>query len=367
MKALLICNTSPFKIKDGVSAALRSLFDTIYTVYDDVDVYIVSTNLFYIDTNKSVIRDFSSLSFNIYDVVFVSPITAMLLSRKYLSKKRGFLIICQISDCMVYELWRSFVLSFKYKNINILPIFKIPYYYFKEFQVRNMSDSVLLQTEKDVSIFNRLYFTSIGESFPNINLDLDKNMPINMRSVKENSIGWCATFEGEYLRLAKWFFKEVIFIFLSSNKKAFLSLVGKNNNNFYLFLILNYPELKDQIHSNNYVHDIASFNASNIAVISPVFKGYGLINKTIEAMASGAVVIGDKSAFNGIKNCVSYRDCIIAEKVDEFIISLDIVFNKLSDLELHDIGLNAKNLIYDQFKKENNVKKIVKIIKKIKV
>ena len=363
MKAILICNASPFKIVDGVSAALGSLLDAICNVSEEVDVYVVNTNLFYKQTNNGVIREIGSLRLNLYHVVFVSPITAMFQIQRHLSKKREFLVICQISDCMSYELWRSFVLSLKYGSINVLPLVKIPYYYFKEFQVRNISDSVLLQTARDVSIFNRLYFTLKGVALPNINLNLGSDLQYKGISNKQNSIGWCATFDGEYLKLAKWFFRNVIFVFLTNNKNVSLSLVGKNNKNFYLFLVEKFPQLKDQIIFNGYVHDMISFNASNKVVISPIFKRYGLINKTIEAMFSGVVVLGDVAAFNGIESCVSYENCIIAEKVDEFIFSLDHVFNMLSDLELDNIGSNAKRLIQKQFIMENNEKVINKLLK----
>ena len=362
-KTLLISNISPFKVKDGVSAALSSLFYGISMVYDEVDVYVITTNIFYKGTNDGLKRDFISLNYSEYSVVFISPITSMLLIANILPEKRDFLIFCQISDCIVYELWRSFVLSIKYKDVNIKPLFKIPYYYYKEFQIRNISDIVLLQTDKDERIFNKLYFTSKGNSLPNSNL-LDKKTTSNRISVKNNSIGWCATFQGEYLRLAKWFFKSVLSNFLSKNKKVFLSLVGRNNKVFYSFLIMEYPKLKNQIRFNGYVEDLKAFNSSNKVVITPVFKGYGLINKTVEAMASGVVVIGDKTAFNGIENCISYKNCILAEKVDEFTDSLDFVFNKSSKTELDTIGFNARLLIYDQFTNENYVNKINAIIRK---
>jgi glycosyltransferase involved in cell wall biosynthesis len=51
--------------------------------------------------------------------------------------------------------------------------------------------------------------------------------------------------------------------------------------------------------------DLASVYRHAGVVWSPVFKGFGLINKTLEAMASGLAVVGGAAAFNGIQGFVA--------------------------------------------------------------
>lgn len=363
-KILVICSTSPFKVSDGVTAALNSIKEIVVDLYVNVNLYVINENKLYdYKLKRKINREVCAekINYNNYDIVIISPISSFTHIFKYLPLKKNFLLITQISDCIFYELWRSFILSVKFNKINFKPLSRLLYYYYKEYQISRISDAVLLQTKKDVKIFNMLYCTNKGFPFPNLP-SFSKRCSIKIFS--NNNIGWCASFTGEYLLLSKWFLKKVLHPFMIKNSNVTLNLAGVKNKDFGLYISAKYPFLKHRIVVNNYIDNILNFYKSNKVVVAPIFKGYGLINKTVEAMYSGSLVLGDASAFNGIENCGSMKNCIIANSPKEFLKELDFIFNEMTDSGLKKIVTSAQNTILNQFDKNNNKVILQKIIDK---
>jgi hypothetical protein len=367
MKVLLVYIKSPFAVSDGVSTALNSLMDLMIKIYINVDVFIVNENRIYTNVNSKSNEQnmqsmiFDGIDYNSYSLVVASPITSFMRIKKDLPKLREFILITQISDCIVYELWISFLLSLKFRRINPKSILKIPFYYYHEYLMNKSSDIVLLQTERDVEIISSLYSSKKGIAIPN--LVLKDSIPLKKVSEKNMDIGWCATFKGDYLILAKWFCKKVIVPFMENNDTVKMSLLGNGNIEFCEYLKEQFPKFSRRFISNKHIENISQYYASHKVIICPVYKGYGLINKTIEAMLYGSIVLGDKAAFNGISDASDEENCLIAESPKDFITSLEKVFTKLSDQEIFDIGEKASQLISDQFSRDKNIKKILKALK----
>ncbi len=98
-----------------------------------------------------------------------------------------------------------------------------------------------------------------------------------------------------------------------------------------------------------FVEDLAVVYRNTLAVVSPVFKGYGLINKTIEAMASGVPVVGGASAFNGIEGFEPGRDGILCETTDASGFAQAIIA-LIKDASLCSrIGESGRSLVKGQF------------------
>jgi len=96
-----------------------------------------------------------------------------------------------------------------------------------------------------------------------------------------------------------------------------------------------------------FVEDIYHFYLKSKILVAPIFKGYGTINKVIEAMAAGCVVVGDKTAFNGLENFVPGRDAFVAESPGEF---LDCIKRTLADPSKAEmIGENSRALMRKDF------------------
>jgi len=101
------------------------------------------------------------------------------------------------------------------------------------------------------------------------------------------------------------------------------------------------------IEYHSFVEDVYHFYLASKILVAPIFKGYGTINKVIEAMAAGCVVVGDKTAFNGLENFVPDRDALVAESPDEF---LSCIMSMLANPSRSDVmGENARKLMREDF------------------
>ena len=316
---LFISYTSPFQPKDGLTAALYSLLNNLIEIYTEIDVYVLEESSLYSNFNDKTesisCNKRNNIDLNNYKVVFTSPITSFFKIKKLIPKNRKCILVTQLSDCLVYELWISFILSIKFKSPKIKPLVKLPFHFLSELLVINQSDLILMQTKKDVNILKNIYFTNKAISIPNIpkveSIEINKNI--------SKTIGWCATFKGEYLTLSLWFFKTTLLPFLKLNSEINLHLLGSNNKIFKSILTKKHPELENRIISNDYVLNTSSFFNKHQVIICPIFKGYGLINKTVEALFSGSIVLGDPTAFNGIENLIHGENCLIAKNSKEFL------------------------------------------------
>jgi glycosyltransferase involved in cell wall biosynthesis len=119
-----------------------------------------------------------------------------------------------------------------------------------------------------------------------------------------------------------WFLDNVWTEVRASNLNLKLTVVGAGANSDLIrkmeHLSVQYkpnvPALKD-------VYDQAD------VLVAPIFKGYGTINKVVEAMAAGCLVIGDKTAFNGIPGFVEGKHGIRADQPANFICALNACHN----------------------------------------
>lgn len=59
------------------------------------------------------------------------------------------------------------------------------------------------------------------------------------------------------------------------------------------------------VYHERFVEELCDIYRNRQLMFAPIFQGYGFINKVGEGMAAGLVVIGDKTAFNGIRG---FRD-----------------------------------------------------------
>ena len=85
-----------------------------------------------------------------------------------------------------------------------------------------------------------------------------------------------------------------------------------------------------------------------------------MINKTIEGMYYGCIVIGDTTSFNGIKGAKDGFNCLIAQNNKDFIEKIVDAYNK-SD-ELRQISRNANLTIKNEFGIQNNIQTLRNIL-----
>jgi len=129
-----------------------------------------------------------------------------------------------------------------------------------------------------------------------------------------------------------------------------------------IYIEKHYSNYSSSFVYERFYDNIEIFYYQRLAVISPVFKGYGLINKTIEAMYYGCPVIGDPAAFNGLLNIKDGVNAFVADNTNDFI-------DKVSSIQLKTANFivnNAFELLKKQLNVKNRENEIVKMINNIK-
>jgi hypothetical protein len=343
---------------DGVSIAVNSIsllledHEVSYFIYSLSEFKLTQTSLPYKCTIESLPK---------FDIILTSPINSTLF---FLKNKRKFKFnkcIALLSDCYTYAIWRQIILAYKFNFLGIKYFFitflRMLLGYLKELRIAYSVDLLLFQTKNDVKIFRKIFPLSKADNIPNIPKSNNSGMELNFNR-NFDSIAFVASFIGSYLFISDWFFKNVWPKVIASNTNAKIYLLGKGSKEYYQHLIKNNGSFEQSVILENYYPDISVFFNKMHMAVSPIFKGYGLINKTVEAMQNGCITIGDKTAFNGLNGIVSGENCFIADSSEEFVKMINLNFKNDS----HDIRLNAKQVIYDELNRELYRNKINTII-----
>jgi len=356
IKVLFICSEDPRSALNGVTAALNSCYRVSTNIFTYFDIYIHSENKYVISSsNVEVVCSFREVELNKYNIFFLSPVNIAFRYLFYSKEIRQKEVYSFLSDPYSYALLANFYLGIKFRHVYTKYILKFPLIYFKEKYIDWHSKNIALQTQKDVRIFSRFYFSRKGFLFPNI--------PVSEIIEKNNfservGIGWIASCSVDYFPLTKWVFDNILVKVLLQNPDFKLHIHSKNYEILKTYIHLNYSD-EFNITYTDYVSDISSFYNTNKVILSPVYKGYGLINRTIEAMYHGCVVVGDRAAFNGISGAEDGTNCFVAKNKFDFVEKIEHAYvSKNMDI----ISNNAKNVIKSNFDMDKNIKNLTRII-----
>jgi glycosyltransferase involved in cell wall biosynthesis len=105
-----------------------------------------------------------------------------------------------------------------------------------------------------------------------------------------------AELSGEYGPVAEWLCRQVWPRLRAAVPEARLTVVGRGAAPALRQCLAATPGV-DHL---EFAPDLAPLYAASQVVWSPLWKGFGLINKTLEAMAAARPVVGGLAAFNGI-------------------------------------------------------------------
>lgn len=368
LNILFYMDENPVPINNGVTVAVAGLATGLDN-YCNIFIYNYTENSYYLFHNISFIepvgQDVIPLSF---DVVICSPILAIkhfVLNRSKVINYRY--LVGFINDNYTYVLWRNFILSIIFKSFNykdVVNLLKIPLVYIAETILCNFPDRVLVQTSKDKSIFN--YFL-----IKNKNILVTPNStqftfePSKLLSFNRSGVGFVASFNDTYIKVAIWFIDNVWINVIKNSPELKLHVLGKNSHRVYDYTASKYPDLKSSIVVESYYEDLSEFYSKMSTVVSPVFKNYGLINKTVEAMLCGCVVVGDKAAFNGIEKFENGRHGFVAKNAKSFSKIIQKVASQ--PIESNDgVRLQANELIVKSFDWNSNAHKLLASLELIK-
>ena len=155
---------------------------------------------------------------------------------------------------------------------------------------------MLLQTKTDLALMARLVSTDIASHVVTVPNGVREDYFGLVSSPANNNVVFVAELSGEYAAIARWLVMEMWPEVVKRNSICQLVIVGKGASD----------SLKQSIQASSrtthieFVEDLCDLYSEAMIALSPVFKGFGLINKTLEAMASGVPVVGGVPAFNGI-------------------------------------------------------------------
>ena len=112
---------------------------------------------------------------------------------------------------------------------------------------------------------------------------------------KSHGLVFVGAMDGMYLERIKWFIERCLPPLREHIPGLSVTIIGRCSNQGFVDSLSDY-----QIEYRAFVEDVSELYDSYRVLVAPIFKGYGLINKVIQAMAAGTLVVGDKTAYNGI-------------------------------------------------------------------
>jgi hypothetical protein len=352
---LLITDEDPLIVKNGITAANNSLLRSF--MEHPVHVFINKEQKYLLyHEGKIKILDNDLLDFDRFNNVIFGSI--VLIDKFKVNDQVNKAV--QMSDCYTYALYKNVKLSMMCGWFDWKSLIKIPIYFLKERRIGKLMNHLIMQTEKDVEILKKLKISLKGVSIPNVPILTLNGTPFSFSS--ETSIGWCATFEGSYLKIAKWFFDTTLIPFLKKNTEVKLNIIGSGSSEIVRWMTNRDEQLSSQLIVHEYLENLNMFYNLNKVNISPIFKGYGLINKSIEAMASKSLVIGDATAFNGL-NVEHMKSVLIAKDKNDWHTLMNYALFTIKKEEY----LKITNKAYDVVSAQLSLSSNNKILKSIMV
>lgn len=295
--------------------------------------------------------------------VLVSPMSAVakLRSSEMFPNKRFRVSIAAVNDCTAAEYYFRGKQSFggikllikgffdRLRSIRIAHI---------EQSLLSDYDHVLMQTKVDADLMRNLVGIDISKKVTLVPNGIRADLFSINSSLQSGKISFVAELSGEYAPVAAWLITEVWPLIIEKLPDLKLLIVGKGADSKLLGLI----QKSVNVNYISFVDDISDLYKDSSIVLSPIFKGYGLINKTLEAMASGIPVVGGTAAFNGIVGFENGRDGILCQSNSATEFSKAVV-SLASNLELRQgIGKSGRILVKDQFRWESSVGKIEELL-----
>jgi polysaccharide biosynthesis protein PslH len=222
-----------------------------------------------------------------------------------------------------------------------------------EAQLLSDYDHVLLQTATDRELMSCLVSPQTAERVTLVPNGVTEDY-FRLSRTGGHKVVFVAELSGEYAGIVHWLVSEVWPQVSAIDPVSELLIVGKGAPPSVRRIIAQTPRV---CHAE-FVTDLGQVYADAMVALSPVFKGFGLINKTLEAMASGLPVVGGQAAFNGIPGFQSGVHGVACEgrSTEQFV---DALRGMLSDPNrCANVGAQARELVEGNFRWESAVDEI---------
>ncbi|WP_305405734.1 glycosyltransferase [Photobacterium leiognathi] len=189
-------------------------------------------------------------------------------------------------------------------------------------------------SENDKKYVNNSLFNGIRSDISVIEngVDIDYFCP----QIKMNKLLFVGTLEGGNRRYLQDFIKDVYSQIPINMRWEFVIVGGCNDKDFISYL--------QSVVGINYVGRVTELNnfyGEAFCVVSPIRKDAGIINKVLEGLSSGCVVIGYEESFDALKKYSNFgKPYITVSSSSEFVIKLTDIFNNYEKYE--GLGLEAR-------------------------
>lgn len=348
----------PFPITNGVTVVMANMADHFQ---DEHHVYVYDykkNELSYLKEKSILVQSAHTLEELNFDITICSPILALKEFNRIRHNLKCDFIVGWLNDCYTHVLYRHAVVSKKVNHFDfddVRSLLKIPLVYFFENVITSKADILIGQSDVEKKIYEKWFPLSPDcKVMPNgTQFSLDNN---ELDGLLRDGVAIVASFNKSYIKVAKWFISNVWTRVNEKNPSLKLHVLGRNSDTLYQYVKKNYPNICSSIVVENYYPDIKEFYKKRKLVVSPVFKNLGLINKTIEAMHCGCIVIGDKGAFNGL---VGFKDITHGVVVNDEIDFAEKIIQYSCQSE-SDISISAHNFIENNFSWKKNAEILLK-------
>lgn len=287
--------------------------------------------------------------------VLVSPISAVAQWRSLRRAQpalRPRVMVAAVSDCTAAEYrWRS--RSATGHGLRLLKAesdrLRVPFVARVEAQLLAEYQRVLVQTRADWQAMRDLVGPDTAARCvvaPNgVRPDL-----FTLERAAGHEVVFVAELSGEYAPVAEWLCTEVWPRVRSACPDARLHLIGRGAPAALLQRLATTAGARH----TPFAADLADDYRRAALAWSPLFKGFGLINKTLEAMAAALPVVGGLAAFNGIEGFEPGVHGFGTERPDAAAMA-DTTVQLLRDPELtQQVGRAARELVRGRFSWERS-------------
>jgi glycosyltransferase involved in cell wall biosynthesis len=205
-------------------------------------------------------------------------------------------------------------------------------------------DATVCQTEIDKKEFRAICRNKFGcriDVISNGVADELFDLPIENR---DDAVLFVSMLVGQYRDAFYWLHREVwARLALASGRPVTFEVVGRGLR----------PEDKQELANTRFlrhrefVPELAEVYRRPAILLAPIFKGYGLINKVVEAMAAGLVVVGDQTAYNGIPGFVAGEHGVVANDAAQMRVAVTRLLEKPTERDA--IARAARALVRKEF------------------
>lgn len=286
------------------------------------------------------------------DVLWAAPIGpfAQIPAIEECLPERPRLRIAAINDSCTSGLWASGnrILGTKWplytRTLNMIKWLRSWGMAIMETRILEQANKILVQTETDKKWIGRISRGGLLEKVVIMTNGVNSVLLEQSSACKKPLLGHIGPLSSPtHYRTIRWMLDDVlpdVRQFVSGFRFAILGKVGSSR-------LMECISKSNGVEYIPQVKEMKDFYQTISVLLVRNYKCLGLINRTVEAMAAGVVVIGEHGAFNGIDDFQDGVHGFIAESTRE---TVDCLVNVLSNKSVRkSVSQAARNLIQSKF------------------